>query len=87
VARTVLKIMKKSEKLLRYIPERMGQVQRHISSVDRSHRILGWKPEVTFEEGIRRTIAWYRKNPKWWKKLLWMRHVPIISEDGSVEMY
>ncbi len=87
VARTVLKIMKKPEKLLRYIPERMGQVQRHISSVDRSHRLLNWHAEVSFEEGIRRTIQWYKKNPTWWKKLLWMRHVPIISEDGSVELY
>jgi dTDP-glucose 4,6-dehydratase len=32
-------------------------------------RELGWKPEKSFEDGIRETIQWYKENEWWWKKL------------------
>jgi dTDP-glucose 4,6-dehydratase len=31
---------------------------------------LGWKPSVTFEEGIRKTIEWYKANESWWQKII-----------------
>jgi dTDP-glucose 4,6-dehydratase len=33
-------------------------------------RALGWKPQVAFDDGIARTIAWYRHNPAWWRPLI-----------------
>ncbi len=30
---------------------------------------LGWKAQVGFDEGIERTVAWYRDNPVWWEAL------------------
>jgi dTDP-glucose 4,6-dehydratase len=29
-------------------------------------RALGWSAQVRFEEGLERTVAWYRDNPEWW---------------------
>jgi len=31
---------------------------------------LGWRPRMTFEEGIRSTVKWYLSNEKWWKDIL-----------------
>ena len=33
-------------------------------------RELGWKPEETFETGLRKTVAWYLNNREWWKRVL-----------------
>jgi dTDP-glucose 4,6-dehydratase len=30
---------------------------------------LGWKPEIDFEEGLKKTIEWYKNNEEWWKKI------------------
>jgi len=31
---------------------------------------LGWKPSVTFEEGMKKTIDWYKENETWWKNII-----------------
>jgi dTDP-glucose 4,6-dehydratase len=30
---------------------------------------IGWKPEISIEEGLAQTVAWYKDNPEWWRKL------------------
>jgi dTDP-glucose 4,6-dehydratase len=30
---------------------------------------LGWRPEVRFEDGLSRTVDWYREHPEWWQPL------------------
>jgi dTDP-glucose 4,6-dehydratase len=42
---------------------------------------------VSFEEGLDRTIAWYRANRPWWEKQLWMRDIPIITKTGKRELH
>ena len=39
-----------------------GQPRRKLS-VEKAEKLLGWKSQVTFEEGLKRTIEWYRANP------------------------
>jgi dTDP-glucose 4,6-dehydratase len=59
VVKTVLKILGKSESLITYVQDRPGHDWRY--ALDASNtRALGWKPAVSFEEGIRQTIDWYR---------------------------
>lgn len=59
VAKTVLSIIEKPESLIEFVPDRPGHDWRY--SLDASStRELGWKPQVTFEDGIRETIAWYQ---------------------------
>jgi dTDP-glucose 4,6-dehydratase len=31
---------------------------------------LGWRPSVTFEEGLAKTVAWYRANEAWWRRVM-----------------
>ncbi len=87
IAKLVLEILKKPEDLLSFIGNRPGQVDRHISSTDKARSILGVEEGRPFEQGLEETIDWYKKNRGWWEKLLWMRHVPIMTESGKVEYH
>ena len=53
VARTVLRHCGLSEDHVRHVPDRPGQVRRHLASTEKARRILGWRAKTTFEEGIR----------------------------------
>ncbi|MBI3601209.1 MAG: epimerase, partial [Nitrospinae bacterium] len=57
------------------------------SSSEKSQKLLGWSPTKDFESGLIKTIDWYKSNEQWWRKLLWMRSIPIVMKDGKREMY
>jgi len=65
VVRTILKHLGKPESLIQYVEDRPGHDRRYALDSAKIRRELGWKPEVTFEEGIRKTIAWYQQNRRW----------------------
>jgi dTDP-glucose 4,6-dehydratase len=65
IVRTILKLLGKPESLMQYVQDRPGHDRRYALDSSKIQRELGWKPEVPFEEGIRRTIDWYRGNGPW----------------------
>jgi dTDP-glucose 4,6-dehydratase len=67
VVKRILKILGKSEKLITFVQDRPGHDRRYSLSLNKIRRQVGWHPSVSFETGIKRTIEWYRKNPKWLK--------------------
>jgi dTDP-glucose 4,6-dehydratase len=67
IARLVLELLGKPSSLTTHLPERPGQVDRHIGSTEKMRRLTGWTARTSFEEGLARTIAWYRDNEAWWK--------------------
>ncbi len=75
IARRILRIMNKPESLLQFIEDRPGQVTRHISSTQKSLELLDWKSKVDLDEGLARTIEFYRDNPKWWERVMWMKEL------------
>jgi dTDP-glucose 4,6-dehydratase len=70
IAGLVLEVLGKPADLLRYVDERPGQVDRHIGATDKTARLVGWQSQTSFEEGLERTVAWYRENEAWWKAVL-----------------
>jgi dTDP-glucose 4,6-dehydratase len=84
IAEAILEKMGKSSSLVSYITDRPGQVVKHISAKEKAGEILGWSPTVNFEDGLQRTIDWYRANTEWWQKQLWMRKIPIRAADGTI---
>ena len=70
IARLVLDALGKPADLVRHVTERPGQVDRHIGSTDKAGRLLGWTARTSFEEGLERTVAWYRDNEAWWRAIL-----------------
>ncbi|MBI2278850.1 MAG: GDP-mannose 4,6-dehydratase [Candidatus Brennerbacteria bacterium] len=69
------------------VGDRPGQVFRHTADTSKIRRVLGWKPLISFEEGLERTVEWYVKNGEWWRDKVWMRHVPIETEGGKRELH
>jgi len=87
IARLVVREMNASEDLITSIGERPGQVFRHTADRAKAARLLGWRPTVTFEEGLRRTIEWYKEHAAWWQKQLWLREIPITTGSGRQELH
>ncbi|WP_445958154.1 dTDP-glucose 4,6-dehydratase [Yeosuana sp.] len=54
-----------SEKLITYVKDRPGHDLRYAIDASKINRELGWKPSVTFEEGLDKTIDWYLNNEEW----------------------
>ena len=70
IADAVLEALGKPRELRAHVTERPGQVDRHIGSTDKMERLTGWRARTSFEEGLSRTIAWYRENEVWWRGIL-----------------
>jgi dTDP-glucose 4,6-dehydratase len=70
IADLVLQVLGKPQELRAHVPERPGQVDRHIGSTDKAEQLLGWRARTSFEDGLERTVAWYRENEAWWKAVL-----------------
>jgi UDP-glucose 4-epimerase len=47
-----------------YAPERAGDVKHSLADLTQAEKHLGYKPKIDFEEGLRRTIEWYRSQGK-----------------------
>lgn len=56
-----------SEQLITYVKDRPGHDRRYAIDASKINRELGWKPNVTFEEGLAQTIDWYLQNTEWLK--------------------
>jgi len=56
-----------SEQLITYVKDRPGHDRRYAIDASKINKELGWKPSVTFEEGLSQTIDWYLKNTEWLK--------------------
>jgi dTDP-glucose 4,6-dehydratase len=54
-----------SEKLITYVTDRPGHDLRYAIDASKINQELGWKPSVTFEEGLNKTIDWYLENEDW----------------------
>jgi dTDP-glucose 4,6-dehydratase len=54
-----------SEKLITYVKDRPGHDRRYAIDATKISTELGWKPSVTFEEGLSQTIDWYLSNSEW----------------------
>jgi dTDP-glucose 4,6-dehydratase len=87
VAEAVLRAMGPTESQIEFIGDRPGQVFRHTADASKLKRVIGWEPKLEFEEGLERTIRWYRDNEAWWRPQMWMRHIPIITATGKKEMH
>jgi dTDP-glucose 4,6-dehydratase len=54
--------------LVRHVDDRPGHDRRY-SLDDAKLRSLGWEPKMTLDEGLAKTIAWYRENRSWWEPI------------------
>ncbi|MCM8534780.1 MAG: dTDP-glucose 4,6-dehydratase [Lentisphaeraceae bacterium] len=61
--------VKKFEDLITYVQDRPGHDLRYAIDASKITKELGWKPEETFESGIRKTVEWYLGNLEWCRRV------------------
>ena len=69
ITKLILDAMGKNESSIEYVADRLGHDRRYAISNDKITKELGWKPSITFEEGIKLTIEWYLNNKEWMKSV------------------
>ncbi|MGI8633215.1 MAG: dTDP-glucose 4,6-dehydratase [Solirubrobacterales bacterium] len=68
VVKGILRHTGRDESLITYVTDRPGHDRRYSLGSEKV-RALGWTPQVHFDEGLERTVAWYRDNPQWWEPI------------------
>jgi dTDP-glucose 4,6-dehydratase len=68
VVKRILELTGRDESLIEYVTDRPGHDRRYSLSSDKLVE-LGWRAAVDFDEGIERTVAWYRDNEGWWEPI------------------
>ncbi|OIO44143.1 MAG: dTDP-glucose 4,6-dehydratase [Candidatus Pacebacteria bacterium CG_4_10_14_3_um_filter_34_15] len=69
IVKMIVEIMGKDETQIEYVKDRAGHDRRYSVDWSKINKELGWKPTVSFEEGLKKTIEWYQLNQEWWKPL------------------
>lgn len=77
VAEMILTHFGFGKEMIEYVKDRPGHDRRYAIDAKKIKKELGWKAEVSFEEGLEKTIVWYKENGWWWKKI----------KDGSFKEY
>ncbi len=65
VVKTILDTLEKPHSLIRFVTDRLGHDRRYAIDPTRAETELGWKPSVSWEDGLARTIRWYQENQDW----------------------
>jgi dTDP-glucose 4,6-dehydratase len=60
--------------LITFVADRPGHDARYAIEAAKIERELGWRPDETFESGIKKTIAWYLENEWWWQPIRYKRY-------------
>ncbi|MEO0542030.1 MAG: GDP-mannose 4,6-dehydratase, partial [Cyanobacteria bacterium P01_A01_bin.105] len=62
-----------AKQLITFVTDRPGHDRRYVIDASKIYRQLGWAPQVSVTEGLKRTVKWYLTHRDWWQ--------PLLSED------
>ncbi len=65
LTKKLIELLGASEDLIEFVKDRPGHDSRYATDSSKARRELGWTPQVTFDEGLVRTIAWFKENQDW----------------------
>ncbi len=80
VAETILSILGKPKELIQLVTDRPGHDMRYDIDPSYIHNKLGWEQSVSFEEGIRQTIEWYKTHEGWWQP--YKERLSLMRDEG-----
>ena len=84
IADKILQITEKPESLKTFVKDRPGHDRRYAIDHTKLSQELGYQPSVTFEEGLQKTIDWYKNNEAWWEGYMKKFYVPkFLQEDDE----
>ncbi len=67
IVKKLLEILGLSEDKIEYVKDRAGHDRRYAINHSKITEELGWIPEITLEEGLQETVAWFKENRDWWQ--------------------
>ena len=70
VVEVILDLLGKPRELIQYVTDRPGHDLRYAIDPTKITNQLGWTPETPFENGLSRTVQWYKDNCSWWENIL-----------------
>ncbi|MCK9379334.1 MAG: dTDP-glucose 4,6-dehydratase [Candidatus Moranbacteria bacterium] len=69
ITHKILELTGKGEEMIEYVADRKGHDKRYAIDFSKAKKELGWEPQISFEDGLRKTVEWYEKNQQWWKNI------------------
>lgn len=69
IVKKIIELLGKDEHSVEYVKDRAGHDRRYAINFSKIKSELGWKPTVTLEEGLERTVDWFKRNEDWWKNI------------------
>src|SRR4029079_6296434 len=69
VVRRILELTGRDESLIEHVTDRPGHDRRYSLSSEKLRSEIGWEAEVRFDDGLARTVDWYRDNEAWWEPI------------------
>jgi dTDP-glucose 4,6-dehydratase len=80
LAETILEVLGKPKSLIHYVEDRPGHDMRYDIDPTYTEGSLGWKQSVSFEEGIAKTVEWYKAHEDWWTA--YMKKFDLMRDQG-----
>lgn len=69
IVKKLLALLGKDESMIEYVKDRPGHDRRYAINFDKIKSELGWQPTVTLEEGLAKTVEWFKSHESWWKNV------------------
>jgi dTDP-glucose 4,6-dehydratase len=66
---TILRLLGKPRTLIRHVEDRPGHDRRYAVDSSKLTLLTGWEPRISFEEGIRGTVEWFKTHESWWRSI------------------
>lgn len=69
IVKELLRLLDRDESSIEYVKDRPGHDRRYAINFSKIKTELGWEPSVNLEEGLARTVEWFKVNETWWKNV------------------
>ena len=69
MVRRIIELTDRDESLIEHVTDRPGHDRRYSLGSQKLQDELGWRADVRFDEGLARTVDWYRDNEDWWSPI------------------
>jgi dTDP-glucose 4,6-dehydratase len=82
IADAILAAVPETKSTKKFVKDRPGHDLRYAIDYSKLKRELNYEPSVSFEEGLRKTVQWYKDNPEWWEPIMQNLYIPdFLKED------
>lgn len=83
IADAILKVLPGTKSQKTFVIDRPGHDRRYAIDYSKLRDKLGYKPSVTFEEGLQKTVDWYKQNQAWWQPIIDDLYVPEFLREEA----